>query len=163
MATLSVVKFNKAEGAEEALNKLRGLQQQQLIQIIDAAVVTWPVGRKGPKTRQAVDTAGMGALGGGFWGLLFGFLFFLPLLGFALGTAAGALAGALTDIGIDDSFIKQARDKITPGTSALFLLSADAVADRVVPELKNLNPELVATNLSKDQEAKLRELFAENQ
>jgi uncharacterized membrane protein len=163
MATLSVLKFSNPDAAEDALNRLRQLQRQQLIRIIDGAVVTWPSGRKAPKTMQAAegDTAGMGALGGMFWGLLFGVLFFLPVLGLALGAAAGALAGSLVDVGIDDNFIRQTREKVTPGTSALFLLSAEAVADRVVPELKDLNPELVATNLSKDQEAKLREVFAE--
>jgi uncharacterized membrane protein len=165
MATLSVLKFDAPDAAENALNRLRRLQQQQLIRIVDAAVVTWPSNRKAPKTMQAAesDTVGMGMLGGAFWGLLFGVLFFLPIIGVALGAAAGALAGSLVDVGIDDTFIHQTREKVTPGTSALFLLSADAVADRVIPELKDLNPELLATNLSRDQETKLREVFAEAQ
>ncbi len=163
MATLSVFKFSTPDGAETALNTLRRLQQQQLIQILDAAVVEWPQDRKGPRTRQAVDTAGAGALGGAFWGFLFGLIFFVPLLGMALGAATGALGGALTDVGINDDFIRQARDKVTPGTSALFLLAAGAVADRIVPELKNLNAEVVSTNLPSDKEARLRELFAEAQ
>ena len=86
-------------------------------------------------------------------------IFFVPLLGLAL----GAGIGALTDVGIDDNFIEQTRSKVTPGTSALFLLSTGAVADRVIPELRSLNPELVTTNLSAEQEARLRELFGEQQ
>jgi uncharacterized membrane protein len=163
MATLTVMKFNKPEAAEQALNTLRGLQQQHLIEILDAAVVEWPQDRKAPRTRQAIDTASAGAVGGAFWGLLFGMLFFMPLLGFAIGAAAGAFGGALTDIGIDDNFIMQTRAKVTKGTSALFLLSTGAVRDRVVPALQNLSPELIATNLSTDQEARLRELFSEGQ
>jgi len=85
------------------------------------------------------------------------------LLGFALGAAGGALAGALTDIGIDDDFIRQTRANVTPGTSALFVLSDHEVADRVIPELRELNPELVATNLPYAKEARLKELFAEAQ
>ena len=162
MATLSVLKFNSPDSADQALATLQRLQQQQLIQVVDAAVVTWPKDRKGPKTKQAVSTAGVGALGGAFWGFLFGMIFFVPLLGMALGAATGALAGGLTDIGIDDNFIKQTRDKVTPGTSALFLMTAGAVADRVVPELKSLNPELVITNLPAEKEARLRELFAQS-
>ncbi|MGH9722850.1 MAG: DUF1269 domain-containing protein [Bryobacteraceae bacterium] len=163
MATLSVLKFNSPDGADQALKILQRQQQQQLIQVLDSAVVTWPQDRKGPKTKQALDTTEAGALGGAFWGLLFGLIFFVPLLGLAVGAAAGALAGALTDVGIDDNFIRQARDKVKPGTSALFLLTANAVADRVVPELKSLSPELVTTNLSAEQDARLRELFAEGQ
>jgi uncharacterized membrane protein len=163
MATLSVLKFSSPDGAEKALNTLRRLQQQHLIEILDAAVTEWPQERKAPRTRQAVDTASAGALGGAFWGLLFGVIFFVPLLGMALGAATGGLAGALTDVGINDDFIRQARDKVTRGTSALFLLAENAVADRIVPELKALNPEVVSTNLPADKEARLRELFAEAQ
>jgi uncharacterized membrane protein len=159
MTTLSVLKFNNPDGAEQALQTLRRLQQQHLVQIIDAAVVDWRQGRKGPRTRQAVNLAATGTLSGSFWGFLFGLLFFMPLVGLALGAAAGAITGALTDYGIDDNFIKQTRDKVKPGTSALFLMTAEAITDKVIPELKHLKPELVTTNLSTDQETRLRELF----
>ena len=99
---------------QDALNILRRLQQQNLIRIIDAAVVEWPQDRKTPRTRQAVDTTGEGTLGGAFWGFLFGPIFFVPLLGMALGAATGALTGALTDVGIDDDFIKQAQPAEAP-------------------------------------------------
>src|SRR4029079_2715950 len=163
MATMSVLKFDQPHNAEQALNMLRRLQSQQLITILDAAVVEWPNDRKAPRTRQAIDTTSAGTLGGAFWGLLFGVIFFVPLLGMALGAAAGALSGALTDVGIDDNFIRRMREKVTRGTSALFLLTANAVPDRVIPEIKTLNPELLATNLSREQETRLRELFAESQ
>ncbi len=163
MATLSVLRFDNPEGAEQALQVLRRLEGQHLIQLLDAAVVSWPHGRKAPKTKQAFDTRISGALGGGFWGFLFGLIFFVPLLGMAVGAAAGALTGSLTDYGISDNFIRQTRDKVTPGTSALFLMSKTMAADRVVGELRNLNPELVTTNLSTEQEDRLRELFADAQ
>ncbi|HEX6739886.1 MAG TPA: DUF1269 domain-containing protein, partial [Vicinamibacteria bacterium] len=141
---------------------LRELQQQQLIQVLDAAIVSWPAGAKKPKTRQIYGTTGLGALGGTFWGLLFGLLFFVPLLGAAVGAATGALLGHFADMGIDDNFIEQARDKVTPGTSALFLLSTAGVTDRVAEELRQrgIQGELIASNLSQEQEAKLKEVFA---
>jgi uncharacterized membrane protein len=84
----------------------------------------------------------------------------MPLLGMAIGALTGALSGSLTDVGIDDDFIKTTRDKVTPGTSALFLLSSDAVTDRIAEEFKQLPPhELIASNLSSDEETKLREVF----
>ena len=163
VATLSVSRFPVPDGAELTLNKLEDLQKQQLITVLDGAVVTWEIGAKRPKTRQMHNMAGVGALGGAFWGMLFGLLFFIPFLGLAVGAAAGALGGAFSDVGIDDEFIGQVRSQITPGTSALFLLSADAVVDKVKPAIAemNLNPELISTNLSTEQEAKLRETFAE--
>ncbi|MGH9320597.1 MAG: DUF1269 domain-containing protein [Vicinamibacteria bacterium] len=70
------------------------------------------------------------------------------------------LSEEVRSITIDDNFIRQTRDKVTRGTSALFLLTTSAVVDKVVPELKTLKPELVTTNLSGEQEGRLRELFA---
>jgi uncharacterized membrane protein len=163
MTTLSVLEFNSPDGADQALRILQRLQQQQLIKLVDAAVVTWPQGGKGPKTKQMFSTSRAGAIGGAFWGFLIGLIFFVPLLGLAVGAATGAVTGALNDYGIDDNFIKQVREKVKPGTSALFLMTAHAVIDRVVPELKSLNPELITSNLSDEQESRLRELFTEGQ
>ena len=122
-------------------------------------MVTWEVGAKRPKTRQLNNLTGVGALGGAFWGMLFGLLFFIPFLGLAIGAAAGALAGSLTDVGISDAFIKNVRDKVTPGTSALFLLSSDAVFDRIRGQFAGTEAELISTNMSEEQESRLRAAF----
>jgi uncharacterized membrane protein len=161
MAALTIWKFDTADGADIALAKLQQLQREQLVDVLDGALVTFPHSAKKPKTRQLHNPKGMGALGGAFWGLLFGLIFFVPLLGLAIGAGVGAMAGALSDVGIDDDFINDARSKITPGTSALFLYTDNAVLDRVLSEFKTLpgNPELMQTNLSSEQEAKLREAF----
>ena len=161
MATLTVWKFDDADAAEKAVATLEGLAKQQLITVQDAATVSWPAGAKKPKTRQLNSLTGARALGGAFWGMLFGLLFFVPLLGMAIGAATGALAGSLTDIGINDDFIKRARDEITPGTSALFLMSSGAVIDKVRDAFRDQQAELVSTNLSDDQERALREVFAD--
>jgi uncharacterized membrane protein len=65
----------------------------------------------------------------------------------------------MAHVGIDDDFISKVREHVTPGTSALFLLTTGAVEDRVVDALGGTDMELVATNLSSDQEQKLREAF----
>jgi uncharacterized membrane protein len=163
VATLTVWAFDDVGGADKAIETLKNLQQQQLIKLQDAAIVTWEVGKKKPKTRQLNNLAGAGALGGAFWGMLFGLLFLIPLLGAAIGAATGALAGSMADVGIDDKFINQVKQKVTPGTSALFVLTSDAVQDRVRDAFKGTAPELIASNLTADQEAKLREVFVEDQ
>ena len=162
MATLTVLKFPSAEGARSLLERLGDLQKQQLIAIHDAAIVQWPADKKKPKTEQLHSLTGAGALSGAFWGMLFGLLFFVPLLGAAIGAAMGAFSGSLVDVGIDDSFIKEVRERVTPGTSALFLLSSDAVTDRVRDALRGVEMELIATNLSKEDEDKLRAAFKED-
>jgi uncharacterized membrane protein len=161
MASLTVWKFSTPYGADAAMERLQMLQSQQLITVQDAAMVSWETGQKKPKTRQLHDTKKAGALGGAFWGLLFGLIFFIPILGMAIGAASGALFGSMADVGISDSFIKSVRDQVTPGTSALFLLSSDAVIDRVREEFPVHEAELISTNMSAEQEAKLREAFAD--
>jgi len=67
----------------------------------------------------------------------------------------------MTDVGISDSFINSVKQRVTPGTSALFVLSSDAVVDRVKDAFKDAQAELIASNLTDEQEAKLREVFTE--
>ena len=103
----------------------------------------------------------IGALSGAFWGLLFGILFFIPLVGLAAGAALGAVVGSMKHMGIDEEFVKSIRSKVTEGTSALFLMTSDAVEDRVVEAMKHSKFEILATNLSKEEEEKMRATFAE--
>jgi uncharacterized membrane protein len=159
MATLSVWKFDTAEGAQQILEKVQGLQKQQLIVVQDAAIVTWPTGKTKPKTQQLHNMAGIGAMQGAFWGMLFGLIFFVPFFGLAIGVAMGALSGKFADYGIDDNFIKEVRTKVTEGTSALFLLTSDAVQDKVLEALKGTKMELIQSNLTAEQEAQLNAAF----
>lgn len=159
MATLTVLKFPSADGAQESLKTLDDLQKQSLIKIVDAATVSWPEGKKKPKTQQAVDMTTLGALDGTFWGMLFGLIFFMPFIGALMGAAFGAIGGAFSDFGIDDRFISEVKSKVTEGTSALFLMSTDEVVDRVVDALSVQKAEVIATNLSTDAEDKLKAAF----
>jgi uncharacterized membrane protein len=84
-----------------------------------------------------------------------------PLLGIAIGAGMGVLGGSLLDVGIDDDFINNVREKVTPGTSARFALTSRAAEDRVIEELKQYDFEIISTNLPAEQEQKLREAFGE--
>jgi uncharacterized membrane protein len=159
MSTLSVLKFPTADGAQKMESTLLDLQKQHLIEVQDAAIVTWPQGKKKPKTEQLHSFAGQGALIGGFWGMLFGLIFFIPFFGLAVGVAMGVLSAKFADYGIDDDFIKQTREKVTDGTSALFLLTSGAVQSKVVAAMKGQTFEILSTNLSKDKEDELRAAF----
>lgn len=161
MATLTAWRFERADGASQAVRTLQELQNEGLITIQDAAIVEWPVGEKKPKTRQINDLVGPAALSGAFWGLLFGLLFFMPLIGAAVGAAGGALIGSLRDVGIDDHFIKKVKGSVTEGTSALFLLSSSGVEDRIRQRFIGTHATLISTNLSGEDEARLRDIFAE--
>jgi uncharacterized membrane protein len=162
MATsLVVLKFDTLEGADKGLEIAQSLQKQQLLQLLDAAMVTWPKGKKKPKTRHLGDQTCTGAWYGAFWGMLLGFLFFMPLLGAAWGAAVGALSGHFADYGIGREFIDQVRGKVREGTSALFLLVGQVTTDRVVEAFKAAPKfEIIASNLSNEQEEKLKAAFA---
>ena len=140
---------------------IEDLSKKQLITLQDAAIVTWPEGKKKPKTKQLSSMTGVGALSGAFWGMLFGLIFLIPLFGLVVGAAMGAMAGSMADVGISEDFIKSVRSKVTEGTSALFLMTSGAVQDKVAEVAKGLKFELIASNLSKEEEEKLRAAFAE--
>lgn len=112
----------------------------------------------GPARDHSLPSAGRPQRRGGRHGDTDGVV---PLLGMAVGAAMGALSGSLADVGIDDDFIKEVRQKVTPGTSALFAMTSDAVADKVLAAMGDTQAELISTNLSGDQEAQLRAAFAE--
>lgn len=159
MANLVVFAFDTQDGAKQMADKLQSLQKQQLLTLADAAIVTREGDGK-PKIKQLNDLVGAGALGGAFWGMLFGMLFFMPWMGLAIGSITGALAGKFSDVGIDDAFIKDVSDAVQPGQSAIFLLVENTVVDKVIPEIKDLNPRVIKSSLSTEQEAKLKELLA---
>jgi uncharacterized membrane protein len=159
VGNLTVWKFDDAGGAERALDKLLDLQKQGLIQVHDGAIVSWQADKRKPHTRQLHNLGGAAALSGAFWGMLFGLLFFVPFLGAAVGALAGGLSGSFADFGIDDDFIKRTRDEVVPGTSALFLLSSEGVRDRLAEEFAGTHAQLVHTNFSGEEEARLREAF----
>ncbi len=161
MTELIVLAFDNDRAAFEVRDKLIDLQKQQLIKLADAAVaVRMPDGKV--KVKQIVDLTADGALGGAFWGLLAGILFWMPFMGMALGTLLGALSGSMADYGVDDDFIQDVAKTIEPGHSALFLLVLQATTDRVVDEIKGWHPTVLRTNLSKEQEDKLRAAFSDH-
>jgi uncharacterized membrane protein len=162
MATsLVVLKYDTPDGAEKGLELAYSLQKKMLLELLDAATVTWPAGKKRPTTRHAGDMTCAGACDGAFWGFLFGLIFFVPFFGAVVGAAMGALMGHFADYGIGRDFIEQVRGKVTEGTSALFLLVGQVTADRVVEAFKaGPKCEVIASNLSVEQEERLKAAFA---
>jgi len=79
-----------------------------------------------------------------------------------IGALNGAFGASLADLGIDDNFIKQTKDKVTEGTSALFLLTSDATTDKVAEQMKKLDFEIISTSLSQGEEDPLKAEFSED-
>ena len=158
MSDLIVLTFKNETGAAEMRDTLVSLQKQKIVALEDAAVVVRKQDGK-VKVKQAVNLVGAGTLGGAFWGMLIGLLFWAPWLGLAIGAATGAASGALTDVGVDDKFIKEVGEAIEPGNSALFLLVSEATPDKLEDELKKFDAQVYQTSLSKEDEARLKATF----
>jgi uncharacterized membrane protein len=157
--------FNIDYGAEKMVDKLKQWENEQIVTLTDAAIVTWPAGKKRPKTRQLHDLSGSSALDGAFWGLLFGLIFFVPVFGAAIGAALGTrtLTSSLDDVGIDDDFIKKVQSEIAEGTSALFLMIRKASSERLTEEFTKAGARIITSSLRQEGETKLQATFGSEQ
>src|SRR3954447_10909931 len=160
MSMLAACRFETDDGAERGCRALRDAPVGAGGTIHDGALVSWVLGDSHPTTHLMPELAREGALGDAFWDVLFGLIFFSPLLGAALGRAGGGLSGSLEDLGIHDTFVHGVRDTVTPGTSALFLLGSDTVVQEVGEALlQHPRVTVLATRLTREQEASLHEVF----
>lgn len=156
MADLIIVAYPDEKTAEAARAKLIELQKEYLIELGDA-VIAERMADGSVKLHQLINTTAAGAAGGAMWGTLIGLLFLNPLLGAAAGAGAGALSGYLTDVGIDDKFMKSAADALSPGQAALCVLVRKVTADKVLPVMSQFGGTVLRTNMTAEQEAKLRD------
>jgi len=159
--TLTVWRFDGPQAAEEALPRLVGLAAEGLLDVDDAALASWPTGRRKPSTRTVGTLTGPGRLWGGFWGMVLALIFLTPLAGPTFGAAAGAVAGSLSDFGVGDDFVKRVRDAVTPGTSALFAVCSSDATAALAAHLRGVAADVVRTELSPAQEQHLRDALGE--
>jgi uncharacterized membrane protein len=156
---LSVFSFKSADGAERALGLIKNLGTQQLIALCDGAIASWPVGEKNPKT-QLINLVGEGALGEFFWGMLLGLIFFTPLSIAAMGISQAKLASGFAEFGINDDFVELVQEKVTEGTSALFLVTSKAPNGQLIQAAKGFEFELFTFEFSAEQEDKVHAIFS---
>jgi len=131
MSELIVFAFPDEKSASEMDGAIKRLQKEQLITLDDAAVVVRNHDGK-VKVKQAMNLVGADTVGGAFWGMLIGLLFWMPWLGLAIGAVTGAISGKLSDYGINDDFIDEVAQTIESGGSALFLLISKWTEDKVL-------------------------------
>jgi uncharacterized membrane protein len=101
MLTLTASESDARHGTDVALKMVNELHSQVLLQLRDAAVVSWEAGQKRLKTREPLEIIRAGAGSDGFWGTRSGLFSPTPLLGMAI----GALLGSMGDVGINDDCI----------------------------------------------------------
>ena len=126
-------RFRGTEGADAAVLRLKQLDAQDLIDVQDVTVIRWPHYATAPQVQEHVTSEA---------------------------SKASSFAKKLTKAGIDAGMLDSVKGDMTPGTSALVLLSADAAIDTVVQAFEGQAMELIRSDLSVQQEDLLRDAFA---
>lgn len=156
MSNLIAVAYDDVATAKTVLHELGELSTEHAITLEDAVIIErLPDGKV--KLHQTVRPGAAGAAGGALWGGLIGLLFFAPFLGMAVGAAAGGAAGAMTDLGVDDKFMKELGEQLTPGAGALVVLVRESTPDKVLPRVSRYGGRVVHTSLSNEAEMRLQE------
>lgn len=152
-----VVIFDSIDGARQAYEVLVDVREGAYVRVEDTAVI-YKDADGHVKTDNKVSHGAKivsGTTGG--IGLLIGFLLGGPIGGAAIGALGGALASRMAGLGIDGKFVKQVRDELKPGTSALFLLSRPDARDVIVASMGPLQGTLYYSTLPEEAETLLRE------
>lgn len=155
MRKLIVVAYDTEFKAEEVRLAFLKMQKSYLVSLEDAVIAEKKQDGK-IKLHQMYNLTASGAMGGGFWGALIGLIFLNPLLGLVVGAGTGAVAGALSDVGINDDFMKRLAEKLTPGSSALFVLVDSDLTDKVLDELRGTGGTVLQSSLSHEDQDKLQ-------
>lgn len=163
--SLVVFGFDDQLAAQEMLTTLARLTTDGTLILQDAVFVT-----KNEKGRvQVVQTTdpspGQAAWSGAFWGLLFGILLLVPIVGMAIGAGTAALLAKLIDTGIDDKFVKELRGSIEPGKVYLAVLVSHVNKDKALEEMRRYAglAQLVTTNISPEAETALEDALGQDQ
>lgn len=113
MTTFTVWKFDDPDGAERAATILKEVESERIIDVLDHAVISWPVGRSKPILKRSHDATKHDTGWGALWGLVVGALFFMPVLGAAAGAGIGAIHHATEGVGIGKDDLEKIRTEVT--------------------------------------------------
>ena len=120
---LTACVFDGADDARRAAQRIERAGISSPAECRSWAVVRWDLGGRLPRPDGSMGNQHRSATTAWFWALLLGMTFGVPALGAQLGSASGLEPGTLTAAGIHDSFMNRLRDEVTPGRSALLVLT----------------------------------------
>ena len=157
--TLVVTAFDNEATADEVQLSLRKMDETHLIDLEDSVVIIRGSNGK-VAIKQTHNLTQNGAVAGGLCGTIVGAMFMNPVIGFVAGAAVGAAVGATEDIGINDEFLKDVGDLLTPGTSALAILIRRSDPELVLPELEKFAGKVLKTALVHTDEKRFLTVLA---
>jgi uncharacterized membrane protein len=155
MSNLIVIVFDNAEEASNVRKTLRSVQHGGHLSLNDSAVVIKDADGKFHVKNEVDRGVKIGALGGGFLGVLIGSVFF-PLGGLLIGALAGAAIGKAAKMGISQKFVKDVAESMENDSSALFIIVRDSEPDVAIAALKPYKGKLLQTTLSPEDEENIR-------
>ena len=162
MAELLVIGYDDVETANKALDTVHALEKDLIMQTGGSAVVQkTDDGKVEMVTKTGATSAG--AAMGGFWGMLFGLIFLVPVGGLIIGGLIGGLMGTIQGWGVKDEFRERAADVLQPGKAALVVFVSKATPDKALAALKPLGGELLRTSLSEDAEKEIQAALDQKQ
>jgi uncharacterized membrane protein len=159
MSYLIVVTFDNTEEAGKVRAALKSQEKGGRLKLDDSAVIVKDEDGKVHVKDQMDRGVKVGAVGGGAIGLLLAGIFF-PIAGIVIGAVAGGLIGGTADLGIEKKFIKQVRDGLQPGTSAIFFIVREANPTAVVAALKPFKGEVYQSSLPTEADEHLRDVLS---
>jgi uncharacterized membrane protein len=133
--TTTAWRFSGTEGADEAVLRLKQLDSQDLIDLHDITVLRWPQYAAHPQLQEHVTDEGS--------------------------NLASLVQKKLKHAVIDSSMIDAVMGDMTPGTSALVVLSSDTAVDQVAGAFQGQHIELIRSDLSVPQQDQIRAAFGE--
>ena len=131
MPTLTVWHYDTPLGAEAGEVRLKALQEHGSLTVHDAVTVAWMPGAHEPHVGHFRHATSGAAGKGSVLGALVGMLVLAPAAGAVAGAGVAAVAQRLRGTGIDKAFLEDVTAHLTPGTSAMLVLSSDADLDAV--------------------------------
>lgn len=131
--TLTVWLYDTPLGAAAGEVRLKDLQERGAITVADAVTVTWIPGAEEPLVGHLRHRTLEATAKGSVLGALVGAVVLAPVVGAVAGAGIASLARSLRGSGIDESFLAELKEGLSPGTSALLVLSTDADLDVVRP------------------------------
>lgn len=155
MSDLIVVVFDEADEAGKVRETLRSVEHEGRLSLNDSAVVVKDEHGKIHVQNQMDRGVKIGAVTGGFIGLLLASVFF-PIAGIVVGAVAGGLIGKSAGLGISKSFVKDVSESMTENSSALFVIVRDSDPDLAVAALRPYKGKILQTTLSPEDEETLQ-------
>jgi uncharacterized membrane protein len=123
-------RFQGTEGADTAVVRLKQLDSEELINVMDIAVVRWPEYAAQPMTLEHVHEQG---------------------------SKVSSMVRRLQHPVIDGSVLETVQGDLQPGTSAVVVLSSEGQVDAIVNAFQGQPMELIRSDLSVPDQDRLRQ------